>query len=185
MKADEELIKGCRRGSEKEQRLLYRKYSARMYGICLRYMKNEDEAKDVLQDGFIKVFTKLKEYRGEGSFEGWIRRIMVNTAINMHIKNKKFNLHTDIDKLELSPKTQELPTDGLHTEELLRLIQDLPSGYRTVFNLYEIEGYAHKEIAEMLGVSINTSKTQLMHAKRSLQKRLHHLQKERIKRENE
>ncbi len=183
MKADEELIEGCKKGSERFQRLLYHKYAPRMYGTCLRYMKSEDEAKDVLQDAFIKVFTKLKEYRGEGSFEGWIRRIMVNTAINMHIKNKKFSFHADIDTVGHSLSGKELPTDTLYVEEILGLVQKLPTGYRTVFNLYEIEGYAHKEIAEMLGVSVNTSKTQLMHARQTLQKKLHLLHRERIKKE--
>lgn len=172
MNDDSLLISGCLKGDGRMQRRLYQRFSHVMYGICLRYAQDEDEAADILQEGFIKVFTRLGEFRHEGSFEGWIRRIMVNTAINAYIKNKKHHLHDDIGDVEDHIEDGRLGTDHLHLNDLLRMVQSLPQGYRTIFNLYDIEGYSHKEIAEMMGISINTSKTQLMHARRLLQKKI-------------
>ncbi|MDO9510607.1 MAG: RNA polymerase sigma factor [Bacteroidales bacterium] len=172
MNHEAEIIRGCIKGDGRQQRRLYELYSPRMFGICLRYAQDEDDASDILQEGFIKVFTKLSEFRHEGSFEGWIRRIVVNTAINHCLKNKKHQYHYDLNDVEELIEDEKASFDPLQVLDLLKLVRNLPPGYRTVFNLYEIEGFAHKEIAEMMGISINTSKTQLMHARRLLQKRL-------------
>jgi RNA polymerase sigma factor (sigma-70 family) len=178
MNDETELIQGCIKGDGRMQRLLYQKYASRMFGICLRYANNEDEAADMLQEGFIKVYLKLAEFRNEGSFEGWIRRIIVNTSINQVLRNKKHQFHQDLEQFEEVIEDTGSLHEQLQVKDLLKMVQVLPTGYRSVFNLYEIEGYSHKEIAELMGISINTSKTQLMHARRLLQKRL--LVQERI-----
>lgn len=169
---EERLIKGCIEGNARMQKQLYERYSPHMYGICLRYAGDPDEAADILQEGFIKVFTRLEDYRYEGSFEGWIRRIIINTAINHLTRQKKYLGQEDIEEVqgEIMPDPSAL--DRLQHRDLIRLVQQLPPGYRMVFNLYEIEGYSHKEIAEMMGISVNTSKTQLLHARRYLQRKI-------------
>ncbi len=165
-----DLINGCKIGDKKAQRTLYDKYAAKMLGVCIRYFRDIDEAEDALQEGFIKIFKNIDKFRNEGSFEGWIRRIMVNTSLNYYKSNLKHYYGTDYDEVEEFVEDEKLKFDNLSVEYLLKIIQDLPEGYRLVFNLYEIEGYSHKEIAEMLGISVNTSKSQLMKAKRNLQK---------------
>lgn len=170
MISEVDLINGCKRGDKKAQKTLYDKYAAKMLGVCIRYFRNIDEAEDALQEGFIKIFNNIDKFRNEGSFEGWIRRIIVNTALNYYKSNLKHYFSTDYSEIEEMIEDDKLKFDNLSMEFLLKIIQDLPEGYRLVFNLYEIEGYSHKEIAEMLGVSVNTSKSQLMKAKRSLQK---------------
>lgn len=165
-----DLINGCKIGDKKAQRTLYDKYAAKMLGVCIRYFRDIDEAEDALQEGFIKIFNNIDKFRNEGSFEGWIRRIMVNTSLNYYKSNLKHYYGTDYDEVEEIVEDEKLKFDNLSVEYLLKIIQDLPEGYRLVFNLYEIEGYSHKEIAEMLGISVNTSKSQLMKAKRNLQK---------------
>ena len=180
MISDDQIIGGCLDGKRKAYNLLYRKYASLMLGICLRYCRDRTEAEDVLQDGFIKVFTNISRYRNEGSFEGWIRRIMVNTAIDNYQKNLKHSHHSSMEEIEdhtllpgindddpLIPESREIPK-----EKLLEFIQELPAGYRMVFNMYAIEGYSHKEIAEKLNISENTSKTQLMKARRQLRREL-------------
>lgn len=169
---DSEIIRGCQKGSLKMQRVLYERFAPKMLGVCLRYARDKEEAEDMLQEGFIKVFLKLGEFRGDGSFEGWIRRIMINTAINYYMRFRKHLYQQDIKEIEEITEDQHVAFDHLHVKDLLALVQSLPSGYRTVFNLYEIEGYQHKEIAEMMEISVSTSKTQLLHARRLLQKRL-------------
>lgn len=145
-----------------------------MLGVCLRYSSSKDEAEDIMLTGFLNIFNKIETYDNKGSFEGWIRRIMVNTAIDNYRKNKKHYSHTDIETLD----TEEIPSmvtdffDNLSTQDILAMVQQLPTGYRMVFNLFAIEGYNHGEIAEMLGISANTSKTQLHKARMMLQKRL-------------
>jgi RNA polymerase sigma factor (sigma-70 family) len=154
-----------------------------MLGICMRYCRDRAEAEDVLQEGFIKVFTNIIKYRGEGSFEGWIKRIMVNTAIDNYQGNLKHYFHSRIEDLEdtLQPEEHSAPDPLLEqkpeipNEKLMELVQALPDGYRLVFNLYAIEGYGHKEIGEMLNISENTSKTQLMKARKTLRKCLSEL----------
>jgi RNA polymerase sigma-70 factor (ECF subfamily) len=143
-----------------------------MFGICLRYAKNQMEAEDVLQEGFIKVFRYLKDYRNDGSLEGWIRRTMVNTAINFYKKRIKYQKDLSLDQTEPINTDEESAIDKLSAKELLELIRQLPDGYRMVFNLNVIEGYTHKEIGEMLNISENTSKSQLSRARNVLQEKL-------------
>ncbi len=169
---EERLIKGSLEGNARVQKQLYERYSPAMYGICLRYAGDPDEAADILQEGFIKVFTRLEDYRYEGSFEGWIRRIIINTAINHLIRQKKHQGQEDIEEVYGETMPDPSALDRLQHRDLIRLVQQLPPGYRMVFNLYEIEGYSHKEIAEIMGISINTSKTQLLHARRYLQRKI-------------
>jgi RNA polymerase sigma factor (sigma-70 family) len=178
MLSDAELIKGCLEGKNDIQKLLYKKYASTMFGICLRYFEAREEAEDALQEGFIKVFTNLDSFRSEGSLEGWIKRIMVNTALNLLRNHQKYLLHTDIEEVEHLIKDESDFLDKFSEEELLKLLQELPHGYRLVFNLYEIEGYSHKEIAEMLEISVSTSKTQLLKARKVLQRKLIELNRE-------
>ncbi len=159
------------------QEKLYKLYAPKMFGVCLRYAKNHMEAEDVLQEGFIKVFLHLKDYRNEGSLEGWIRRTIVNTAINFYRKSIKSSKDLDIDGIEIANSDDETVLDQLSTRELLDAIRELPDGYRIVFNLNVLEGYTHKEIGQMLSLSENTSKSQLSRARQVLQKKLKNLLK--------
>lgn len=165
----------------KSHELLYKHFAPRMYGICLRYAGNAMEADDILQDAFIKIFIKLKNFRNEGSLEGWIRRTVINTAINFYRKNLKNSQFTDIDTLEIPEVKIEDIYDKLSKEDLINTIQDLPKGYRTVFNLNIIEGYTHKEIGKMLNISDNTSKSQLTRARSILQRKVIAMMKEKVK----
>ena len=168
------LIDGCIEGDRYAQKMLFEKYQATMFAICMRYAKNKMEAEDVMIDGFMVVYSSLSQFKGKGSFEGWIKRIMINTAINNYRSNLKNYMSLSIDdesyfeiKDEPEHHNEEFPTDVL-----MGMIQSLPEGYRMVFNLYEIEGYSHKEIAKLLDVSIGTTKTQLFHAKKALQNKI-------------
>ncbi|MFN0202788.1 MAG: RNA polymerase sigma factor [Bacteroidia bacterium] len=164
-----ELIEGCKKNDAKMQQALYYQFYRKMYGVCLRYANDKDEAVDILQDGFIQVFKYIQDFRG-GSLEGWIRRIMVNMAIAHYRKKMKFST-TDIDNAS-DAGFDEDSVSSMTCEEILKYIQALPTGYKTIFNLYEIEGYSHVEIAEMLGISVGTSKSQLSRAKEILRKQL-------------
>ncbi len=165
------LLEGCRRGDRKAQESLYKILASRMMGICMRYSKDTFEAEDVLQMGFVKVFQKISDFRGEGSFEGWIRRIMVNTAIESYRKNlRNLNL-VDIDEVYDQPQNT-FDMSGLELKDLLKLVQQLPNGYRLVFNLYVIEGYSHKEIAKQLGITEGASKSQLSRARAILKEKI-------------
>jgi len=166
--SESDLIQGCIKGNRRMQEELYRRFSGRMYGVCLRYASNAEEAEDILQEGFIKIFKKLESFRSEGSFEGWIRRIFVNTAIE-HFRRKKY-LQPVTEKEETSIEGKYISVlDDLAEQDILGLVQQLSPGYRTVFNMYVVEGYTHKEIADMLGISEGTSKSQLSRAKVILQ----------------
>ena len=150
------------------QEELYRRFSPKMYAVCLRYAGNAVEAEDILQEGFIKIFKKLSTFRSEGSFEGWIRRIFVNTSIE-HFRRKNY-LQPVTEKEENTIEGKYLSVlDNLAEKDILGLIRELSPGYRTVFNLYVVEGYTHKEIGDMLGISEGTSKSQLSRAKVILQ----------------
>ncbi len=168
---EEKLIDGCVKGKSWAQKSLYEKYSPLMLGVCIRYLKDRDDADDVLVQGFMKVFNNISKFRKEGSFEGWIRRIMVNECLTFIRKNRSMYLETDIEKAENDPDYSVLDSQ-LEADDLIRMIQELPVGYRTVFNLYAIEGYSHAEIAEQLGINVNTSKSQLSRARTFLQKQL-------------
>jgi RNA polymerase sigma factor (sigma-70 family) len=163
-----DLIKGCMEGNRRMQEELYNRFSPRMYAVCLRYAGNAEEAEDILQEGFIKIFKKLDSFRGDGSFEGWIRRIFVNTAIE-HFRRKRYLMPvTEKEENTLEGKYTSV-LDDLAAKDIMALIQELSPGYRTVFNMYVVEGYTHKEIADMLGISEGTSKSQLSRAKVILQ----------------
>lgn len=150
------------------QRELYDRYAAKMYGVCLRYAANAEEAEDVLQEGFIKVFRKMATFRKEGSFEGWIRRIFVNTAIEHYRKKTYLQPITEQEENTVEGKYISV-LDKLAEKDIINLVQQLSPGYRTVFNMYVVEGYTHKQIAEQLGISEGTSKSQLSRAKQILQ----------------
>jgi RNA polymerase sigma factor (sigma-70 family) len=166
--AESDLIKGCMEGNRRMQEELYNRFSSRMYAVCLRYAGNSEEAEDILQEGFIKVFKKLDSFRNEGSFEGWVRRIFVNTAIE-HFRRKRYLMPvTEKEENTIEGKYNSV-LDDLGAKDILALVQELSPGYRTVFNMYVVEGYTHKEIADMLGISEGTSKSQLSRAKVILQ----------------
>lgn len=166
--SESDLIKGCLEGDRRAQEYLYQRFSPKMYGVCLRYAGKAEDAQDILQDGFVKVFKNLHMYRGDGSFEGWVRRIFVNTAIEHY--RRQVNLYPVTENHENLLETKELSAfDSLSVKDLMQIIQQLSPGYRTVFNLYVVEGYSHKEIAEMTGISEGTSKSQLARAKGVLQ----------------
>ena len=166
------LLAECLQNDRKAQSDLYEIYSKKTYGVCLRYAKNNTDAEDILQEGFIKVFKYLKDYSGKGSFEGWIRRIMVTTALNYYKKKNLLNKDIDPELTRVNlPSDNEILSTMTH-DELLVLIRQLPYGYQTVFNLNTIEGYSHKEISKIMNISVNTSKSQLSRAKHSLRKKL-------------
>ncbi len=169
----EEIIKGCLKGSRRDQELLYRKHSARLYAVCLQYSGNDDEAKDILQEGFIKIFENLQSYKFEGSFEGWMRRIVVNTALEKYRSRNNLYKVEDIDQIaetEAEPDGEDYT--GLEAADLLEIIRELPPKYRMVFNLYALEGFSHKEISKMVNISEGTSKSNLSRARMILQRRM-------------
>ncbi len=162
------LIKACSNGDNKAFRRIYEIHSGTMYSICLRYMNNEDEAKDALQEGFIKVFKNISKFKFTGSFEGWMKRIFVNSSIELIRKRK---MHLDVSELNSNelPLTAKIETGSLDAEKMMTLVQQLPEGYRTVFNMFIVDGYSHKEISDYLEISESTSKTQLFKARKQLQ----------------
>jgi len=165
---DSDLIKGCVSGDRRMQELLYKKFSPKMYAICLRYAGNTDDAQDLLQEGFIKIYKNLEKFRNEGSFEGWMRRVFVNTSIEHFRRKVNLNSITENEEKGIEDSTWNV-LDSLAEKDIIQLIQELSNGYRTVFNLYVVEGYSHKEIGDMLGISEGTSKSQLSRAKMILQ----------------
>ncbi len=173
-----DIIEGCVRGEKRSQDLLYRKFASLLFGICLRYAKNKMEAEDVLQEVYVKIYNNISSYHHDGSFEGWLRRIAVNTSITYYRRNLKHAFQEDIDDV-VQHKNDPLQFDDLEftQEELMNCIGKLPTGYKTVFNLYVIEGFMHKEIADMLNIDVNTSKSQLSRAKSHLQKELAEISK--------
>ncbi|MFB1012185.1 MAG: sigma-70 family RNA polymerase sigma factor [Bacteroidia bacterium] len=162
------LIKACSNGDSKAFRKIYEIHSGTMYSICLRYMNNEDEAKDALQEGFIKVFKNISKFKFTGSFEGWMKRIFVNSSIELIRKRK---MHLDVSELNSNelPLTAKTETGSMDAEKMMTLVQQLPEGYRTVFNMFIVDGYSHKEISNYLEISESTSKTQLFKARKQLQ----------------
>jgi len=161
-----EIIQGCRKQNRKAQQALYDKYSPKMFGVCRRYVKNYEDAEDVLVEGLFKAMNNIHQFKEQGSFEGWIRRIVVNQAL-MHLrKAHNFRMTVEISNVEI--KSITTVEDDLAAQDILNLLEKLPTGYRTVFNLYVVEGFKHREIAEQLGISINTSKSQLILAKKRL-----------------
>jgi RNA polymerase sigma factor (sigma-70 family) len=167
-----ELIKRCKAGERKAQELLYKQFASKMLGVCFRYATDRMEAEDMLQNGFIKVFQKIADFRDEGSFEGWIRRIMVHSSIEYYRKHNKMIQLVDIEDVALEPSVNPLATANLAAKDLMVLIQRLSPGYRIVFNLYAIEGYSHKEIAAITGISEGASKSQLSRARTVLKEQI-------------
>lgn len=167
------ILKGCLAGSKRDQELLYRRYSAKLYGISLQYSGSYDEAKDVLQESFIKIFAHLRSFNGDGSFEGWMRRIVVNTALEKHRNRFYLNKVEDIANIPEGSNYSDMSIlSDLAAEDLLEFIMELPPKYRMVFNLYALEGYNHREIADMLSISEGTSKSNLSRARSILQKKV-------------
>lgn len=170
--SEAELIEGCKARKRDLQKALYQRYSAKMFMVCLRYTKNREEAEDVLQDGFVKLFSSIDQYSGAGSFEGWMRRIIVNTALEA-IRKKKMNFSSeDIYNLEADHASEYDAISKIALKDLLALIRELPAGCQVIFNLYAIEGYNHREIAEKLAISDGTSKSQLARARQLLQEKI-------------
>jgi RNA polymerase sigma factor (sigma-70 family) len=165
--SETEIIKGCLRGSAQSQRLLYERFAGKMYAVCLRYARSRDDAADMLQEGFVKVFTKLNQFQFQGSFEGWVRRIMINTALRTYQK-QRFDYESS--GFEVMPESSVDPDviSSLSEAELLALVAKLPDGYRMVFNLVAIEGFSHAEAAAMLDIQESTSRSQLTKARRWL-----------------
>jgi RNA polymerase sigma factor (sigma-70 family) len=168
----DELLKQCKAGERQAQELLYKQFAAKMMGVCMRYATDRMEAEDMLQNGFIKVFKKLDDYRGDGSFEGWIRRIMVHCSIEYYRKHHKMMQVVDLDESGHEPSVSPLAASNLGAKDLMSLIGQLSPGYRMVFNLYAIEGYSHREIAEIMGISEGASKSQLSRARAILKEQI-------------
>jgi RNA polymerase sigma factor (sigma-70 family) len=176
---DEEIIKGCIQEDESSQRELFHRYAGKMLGVCQRYARNSADAEDIVQDAFIKVFEKIHQFKSEGSFEGWIRRIVVNTALKKYTViryDKEVSGFEVTDRNESSMEASAY--SHLNEKELLGLINNLPDGYRLIFNLFVIEGYQHEEIAQMLKIQPGTSRSQLVKARNMLKQQI--MQKHRI-----
>ena len=171
-KLSDRLLKACIQGDRKAQRKLYEQLAPKMFPVCLRYMNNREMAEDVMQDGFVTLFSKLDSYSGTGSFEGWARKIFVNTALMQLRRNDVLKESDNLDDAWDIGSPDPSAIQEIGHKELLELIAELPSGFRTVFNMYVIEGYSHKEIADELGISENTSRSQLQRARVILQKKI-------------
>jgi len=167
----EDILQGCLLGDKTCQQKLYDTFAPKMFGVCLRYSKDEDEAKDFLQEGFIKVFQNLGKYKSEGSFEGWLRRVIVNHTLEQFRKAYKKQKFVEIEEAH-GETSENFNFENHDFKIILEAIQSLSIGYRTVFNLYVMEGYQHNEIAEMMGINESTSKSQLSRARQLLQKKL-------------
>jgi len=171
MLGEKELIQGCARGDRASQKALYERYCRKMMVVCQRYSRATQEAEDTLQEGFIKIFKSIADFRAESKLETWITRIMINTALNS--QRQKLYLLPMVDVTEISlPEREEVSLSGFHLEDLINMVQTLPDGCRVVFNLFAIEGYGHQEIAKMLEISEGTSKSQYNRAKGLLKAKL-------------
>ncbi len=176
MMSDQQIIEGCAKHERKAQQVLYDKYSRFLLGVCMRYSNDKAEAEDILQDSFLKIYFNIQDFSGTGSFTGWLRKVAVNTAITHYHKNLKFRYHVDIeDYVSIETGVSSFEEDFFTSEELYRVLNELPAGYRMVFNLYAVEGYKHKEIAEILGIDTNTSKSQYSRAKAVIRDKLEKL----------
>ena len=181
MAPEEKILKGCKEGDRQAQGELYKMYASSMFGVCLRYSHNREDAEDVLHEAFVKVFSNIGLYRGQGSFEGWIRRIMVNASID-HYRSRLKHQFVNIDDINIGNEDtgNEINEDNIlgdndgrpGPQDIMNLIQKLPDGYRMVLNLFVLEKHNHKEISEMLGISESGSKSQLFKARRYLRKLL-------------
>jgi RNA polymerase sigma factor (sigma-70 family) len=176
---DEEILSECIKNNRRAQRLLYEKYAPALLGICIRFTRNKDEAEDILQEGFVKIFFNINSFKSKSSLMSWMRRIVINTAITMYHRNLKHQHHYDVEDFkERNVGEIDIGETEFTREELANVIKDLPAGYRMVFNLYAVEGFKHKEIAKKLEIDINTSKSQYSRAKKLIQFKLAELKKE-------
>ncbi|MVM33326.1 sigma-70 family RNA polymerase sigma factor [Spirosoma sp. HMF4905] len=172
-----QLIAALKRGEGRAHKVVYERFAGKMLAVCTRYCANRDDAEEVMLDGFMRVFEKIEQFREDGSFEGWIRRVMVTESLMFLRKNKQWRQEIPIEDVTVEPDYAWADT-AVNENDLLRIVNQLPDGYRTVFNLYAIEGYSHAEIAEMLGISEGTSKSQLSRARMLLQANLKKLEQE-------
>ena len=170
--AQNALIDACRKGDRSAQKRLYDSLAPKMFAVCLRYMGQRDLAEDVLQDGFVTLFGKLDMYSAEGSFEGWARKIFVNTALMSLRRNDALKMSENLDTVWNLSSESTSQVQDIGYKELMKLIAELPAGYRTVFNMFVVEGYSHKEIADTLGISAETSRSQLARARAMLQDKI-------------
>jgi len=167
---EKQLIEGCINGDRRAQKALYDKYSRRMMAVCQRYVKDTEDARDLLQEGFIKLFTNIHKYTGEGIFDGWVRKIFVNSALERLRQQDVLKNAEDIDEVDYANIPDESSLSQLSADEIMAYVRSLPDGFRTVFNMFAIEGYSHKEIGERLNITESTSRTQYMRARKLLQK---------------
>lgn len=174
---EQQLIDGCKKGDRKAQKALYELHSRKMMGVCLRYVNDRETARDLLQDGFVKVFTNISSYSGTGSFEGWMRKVFVNCALEYLRKSDVLRDSTELEFTAELVQPNSSAISDLSVAELLELVQELPPGFRMVFNMFAIEGYSHKEIAEMLNITESTSRSQYTRARQILQRKINTLYK--------
>lgn len=163
----QQLIENCKSNDTKAQGELYKLFSSKLFSICLKYSKNYAQAEDNLQDAFLTIFEKIEQFKNKGSFEGWLKRITINTALQRYRKEKVFEI---VNNNEIADEDIEIYGEDISLDFLLKMVQQLPDRYRLVFNLYVLDGYSHKNIAEMLNISIGTSKSNLARARQSLKK---------------
>ena len=181
-----DIITRCKKMEKRAQRTLYELYAPVLMGIALRYGKNKQDAEDILQEAFVKILLRIEQYQDTGSFEGWMKRVLVNTAVSYYRKNGKHLFHIDYDDIaEIKPDINTVGDIDYSREELLKAINDMPPGFRIVFNMHAIEGYKHREIAHFLDIEVGTSKSQYYRARMLLQEKLNELKKVRISKENE
>jgi RNA polymerase sigma-70 factor (ECF subfamily) len=177
---EQDLVRGCAEKSARHYHMLFEKYYGTMFNVCRRYAKNHEEARDMVQEGFIRVFRNILQFKGEGSFEGWMRRVMVTTCINYYHKYHRNGTVEYVDNTRLTNVAEEAEGFEINevkknydAEHLLKIIQHLPTGYRMVFNLYAIEGYSHQEISEKLHITESTSRSNLAKARQKLKQMIH------------
>lgn len=171
MKNLEALIADCKAGKQSAQSQLYKAYAPVLYGVCLRYARDTTEAEDILHEGFVNIFNKIGQFSGKGSFEGWIKRIMVNLALEKYRKRNRMQVVEDITIYDSKNMSDDLYAN-INAKELLALVKELPPRYKMVFNMYAIDGYNHKEIAKEMGISEGTSKSNLARARKILQEKI-------------
>jgi RNA polymerase sigma factor (sigma-70 family) len=169
---DVTLVKECVKGNPRAQRSLFDRFAPKMLSVCLRYAKDQEQAEDILQDGFVKIFGKLKDFKNEGSLEGWIRRVMVNTALDQIRKDLRLLGDVSTDDVSYKIESNDFITENLMAEDLMKMVRSMPEGYKVVFNMFAIEGYSHQEIAQQLGITESTSKSQYSRARAYLRERI-------------
>lgn len=174
----DQLVNDCQQNKPKAQALVYKLFAAKLYATCYKYSRNQQESEDNLHDGFLTIFNKINQFKNKGSFEGWMKRIMIHTALEKYRKEKVFHLVSDEIPDEVVVEIEE---ENIELNDLLQCIQSLPNQYRLVFNLYVLDGYSHKEIAELLSISEGTSKSNLSRAKGLLKQKL---EAEKIKKQD-